>query len=70
MFFVFSAAAFDAYWKPMYVFDLLCTTFSLASILFYAYRRWILSFIAFWLAYKSDSSEKFVGGFWFGQFGK
>ena len=35
-FFVFSAAAFVVYWKPMYVFDLLCTTFSLASILFYA----------------------------------
>jgi len=52
-FFTLSAAALDAYWKPMYVFDLLCTTFSLASILLYAYRRWVLSFIAFWLAYKS-----------------
>jgi hypothetical protein len=37
----------------MYCFDLLCTTFSLASILLWAYRRWVLSFIAFWLAYKS-----------------
>ena len=52
-FFTLSAGAFDAYWKPMYVFDLLCTTFSLASILFYSHRRWVLSFIAFWLAYKS-----------------
>jgi hypothetical protein len=52
-FFTLSAAAFDAYWKPMYVFDLLCTTFSLASILFYSWHRWVLSFIAFWLAYKS-----------------
>lgn len=52
-FFALSATAFDAYWKPMYVFDLLCTTFSLASILLYAYRRWVLSFLAFWLAYKS-----------------
>ena len=52
-FFTLSVTAFDAYWKPMYVFDLLCTTFSLASILLYAYRRWVLSFIAFWLAYKS-----------------
>jgi len=52
-FFALSATAMDAYWKPMYVFDLLCTTFSLASILLFAYRRWILSFIAFWLAYKS-----------------
>jgi len=52
-FFLLSAAAFDAYWKPMYVFDLLCTAFSLASILLYSHRRWVLSFIAFWLAYKS-----------------
>ncbi len=48
-FFTLSATAFDAYWKPMYVFDLLCATFSLASILLFAYRRWVLSFIAFWL---------------------
>ena len=52
-FFTLSATAFDAYWKPMYVFDLLCACFSLASILLFAHRRWILSFIAFWLAYKS-----------------
>jgi hypothetical protein len=52
-FFTLSASAFDAYWKPMYVFDLLCATFSLASILLYAYRRWILSFVAFWCAYKA-----------------
>jgi hypothetical protein len=52
-FFTLSATAFDAYWKPMYVFDLLCTTFSLASVLFYASRRWVLSFISFWLAYKT-----------------
>ena len=53
VFFTLSASAMDAYWKPMYCFDLLCTTFSLAGILLWAYRRWILSFIAFWLAYKS-----------------
>lgn len=52
-FFTLSATAMDAYWKPMYCFDLLCTTFSLASILLWAYRRLVLSFIAFWLAYKS-----------------
>ncbi len=43
----------DAYWKPMYCFDLLCTAFSLGSILLYAQRRWVLSFVAFWCAYKS-----------------
>jgi hypothetical protein len=52
-FFTLSAAAMDAYWKPMYVFDLLCATFSLTCILLFTYRRWILSFIAFWFAYKS-----------------
>jgi hypothetical protein len=46
-------ALFDAVWKPMYVFDVLCATFCLASILLYAHARWILSFIAFWLAYKA-----------------
>ncbi len=52
-FFTWSAGAFDAYWKPMYVFDLLCTTFCLGSILLYAHRRFVLSFAAFWIAYKS-----------------
>jgi hypothetical protein len=52
-FFTLSATAMGAYWKPMYCFDLLATAFSLASILLFAYRRWVLSFIAFWLAYKS-----------------
>lgn len=52
-FFTWSAGAFDAYWKPMYVFDLLCTVFSLTSVLCYSRRRWVLSFIAFWCAYKS-----------------
>ncbi len=52
-FFLWSAGAMDAYWKPMYVFDSLCATFSLASILLYSHRRWVLSFVAFWCAYKS-----------------
>ena len=72
-FFTLSATAFDAYWKPMYVFDLLCTTFSLASILLYSHRRWILSFIAFWLAYKSKELAVMLPAvlaayeYWFGQ---
>lgn len=52
-FFLWSAGAMDAYWKPMYCFDLLCTAFSLGSILLYAQRRWVLSFVAFWCAYKA-----------------
>src|SRR6185436_1334846 len=52
-FFTWSAGAFDAYWKPMYIFDVLCATLSLASILLYAHRKLVLSFVAFWCAYKS-----------------
>jgi hypothetical protein len=53
VFFAFHMALFDAVWKPMYVFDVLCATFCLLSLLLYAHERWILSFVAFWLAYKS-----------------
>jgi len=52
-FFALSATAMDAYWKPMYVFDLLCATFSMASLLLWTHRRWVLSFAAFWIAYKA-----------------
>ncbi len=53
LFFAFHMALFDAVWKPMYVFDVLCATLCLASLLLYTQRRWILSFAAFWLAYKA-----------------
>ncbi len=72
-FFTLSATALDAYWKPMYVFDLLCTMFSLASILLFAYRRIVLSFIAFWLAYKSKELAVMLPAvlaayeYWFGK---
>src|SRR6266481_3911460 len=53
VFYLFHAALMDVYWKPMYVFDLLCTTFCLVSLLLWLHKRWILSFVAFWFAYKS-----------------
>jgi len=53
LFFAFHMAVFDVYWKPMYAFDLFCAAFCLLSILFWIKRRWVLSFLAFWLAYKS-----------------
>jgi len=53
VFFALHMGFFDAVWKPAYIFDVLCATFSLLSILSYARGRWILSFICFWLAYKS-----------------
>ncbi|MGA3098215.1 MAG: hypothetical protein ABSF25_17310 [Bryobacteraceae bacterium] len=53
VFFAFHMALFDAIWKPMYVFDVLCAAFCLLSLLAYAHGRWVWSFVAFWLAYKS-----------------
>lgn len=51
--FAFHMACFDAYWKPMYVFDVLCATFLLATILLYLRGHWLLAIIPYWLAYKS-----------------
>jgi hypothetical protein len=53
LFFAFHMAVFDVYWKPMYVFDLLCGTFSIACLLLYAHGRWLTALGAMWLAYKS-----------------
>lgn len=53
LFFAFHMAAFDAYWRPMYIFDVLCAFFLLAAILAYLHGRIVVSFAAFWLAYKS-----------------
>ena len=33
LFFLYHPATFDAYWQPMYVFDVLCGTFCLLSFL-------------------------------------
>jgi len=51
--FAFHAGVFDAHWKLMYVFDVLCTTFLLVSLILYVSGRWLLALIPFWLAYKS-----------------
>src|SRR4051794_13125782 len=53
LFFGVHMALFDNFWKPMYVFDVLCAGFSLAALLCWMHGRWVLSFVAFWLAYKS-----------------
>jgi hypothetical protein len=53
VFFAFHMALFDAVWKPMYVFDLLCATFCLLSLVLYTRQRWVLSFVSFWFAYKA-----------------
>ncbi len=53
VFFLYHPATFDAYWRPMYIFDVLCGTFCLASFLAFIDRRWIVSFLCFVCAYKS-----------------
>jgi hypothetical protein len=53
LFFGLHMALFDNFWKPMYVFDVLSATFCLLSLWCYATERWVWSFVAFWLAYKS-----------------
>jgi hypothetical protein len=72
-FFGYHAVLIDAWWKPMYVFDILCATFSLGAILLYACDRWLLSLISFWLAYKSKELAVMLPAvlacyeLWFGQ---
>ncbi|MEO8371137.1 MAG: hypothetical protein ABI806_18275 [Candidatus Solibacter sp.] len=53
LFFGLHMALFDNVWKPMYVFDVLCATLCLLSLWAWTAERWIVSFVAFWLAYKS-----------------
>jgi hypothetical protein len=53
LFFGLHMALFDDFWKPAYVFDVLCGTFSLLCVVLYDRRQWLLSFVAFWLAYKA-----------------
>jgi hypothetical protein len=53
LFFAFQMAVFDAYWKPMYVFDLLCAAFCLLSLLAYLHDWLIPSLLAFLLAFRA-----------------
>src|SRR5258708_525064 len=40
LFYAFHFATMEAYWKPMFVFDLLCGTLCLAAFLLYVRGRW------------------------------
>jgi hypothetical protein len=53
LFFSFHMAAIDAYWKPQFIFDVLCGTFSLACLVLFVRRRFVWSLVCLWLAYKS-----------------
>jgi len=73
LFFGMHMALFDNFWKPMYVFDVLCGTFSLVCLWCWMQRGWVLSFVAFWLAYKSKELAVMLPlllacyEFWFGK---
>ncbi|MBI5086137.1 MAG: hypothetical protein HZB13_16255 [Acidobacteria bacterium] len=51
--FAFHIACFDGYWKPMFIFDVLCATFLLLAVLLYLRGHWLLALIPYWLAYKT-----------------
>jgi hypothetical protein len=53
LFFSFHMAAFDACWKPMFLFDVLVTTWLLAALLLYCNGRAWWALVPFWLAYKT-----------------
>lgn len=59
IFFLFHASLLEAWWKPMYVFDLLCGTFLLASWLLFSTKYWPAALVTFWLAYKSKEVALF-----------
>jgi len=52
-FFLFPVAVADAFWKPMYVFDVLCALGVLLALLTYVSGRTVLALAFFWLACKS-----------------
>lgn len=53
LFFGVHMALFSVHWEPMYVFDLLCGSLCLLSLIAYIDGRWIVSFLLFWLAYRA-----------------
>jgi hypothetical protein len=51
--FAFAAATYEIYWKPMFLFDLLCGLFCALALLAWVRDRWIVALVLFWLAFKS-----------------
>lgn len=51
--FAFAAATSEIYWKPMFLFDLLCGLFCALALLAWIRGRWIVALVFFWLALKS-----------------
>ena len=73
LFWTFHAGMLDAFWRPMYCFDALLALFALASVLAYAHRRYVWSFVFFWLAFRSKEPGLMLPAvlvcyeFWFGE---
>lgn len=59
LFFLFHSALLEAWWKPMYIFDLLAGTFLLLTWLVFGSRYWWAGLVTFWLAYKSKEVALF-----------
>lgn len=59
LFFTFHTALLEAWWKPMYIFDLLAATFCLLTWLLFLTRFWPAALLTFWLAYKSKEVALF-----------
>jgi hypothetical protein len=59
LFFLFHSALLEAWWKPMYIFDLLAGTFLLFTWLLFGSRYWWAGLATFWLAYKSKEVALF-----------
>jgi hypothetical protein len=53
LFFAVHMAAFWAYWRPMYDFDVLCGLFTLLCLYLYMRGNLLASLLSFWLAYKA-----------------
>lgn len=56
LFFTVHMALFSVHWDPMYVFDLLCGSLCLLSLIAYVDGRWIVSFLLYWLAYRAKEN--------------
>lgn len=56
-FFMLHMSALPAYWKPMYVFDVLCGFWVIMSLLFYQRDSFVLSFTCAWLGFRSKEME-------------
>ena len=56
-FFTLHMSILPAYWKPMYIFEVLCGFWLVLALLFYQRDRFFLSFLCAWFAFKSKEME-------------